>query len=42
VRTGRWSLPAGIHPAAIARNGNSALITEHERGWQTVPPSDFH
>jgi LVIVD repeat len=39
--TGRWNLPAGSHPAAIARNGANTLITRHERGWQTVPPEKF-
>jgi hypothetical protein len=39
--TGSWSLPAGSHPAAIARHGADALITHHERHWQTVPPSRF-
>jgi hypothetical protein len=38
---GTWSLPAGSHPAGIARDGADALITQHERGWQTVPPSSF-
>jgi hypothetical protein len=38
---GRWSLPEGIQPAAIARTGAGILITQHERGWQTVPPSRF-
>jgi hypothetical protein len=30
----RWSLPAGRRPAAVARHGADALITEHERGFQ--------
>jgi hypothetical protein len=38
---GLWNLPAGTRPAAIARTGSSTLITQHERGWQTVPPSRF-
>ncbi|HYU35831.1 MAG TPA: hypothetical protein VEW48_27050, partial [Thermoanaerobaculia bacterium] len=38
---GIWTLPAGHHPAAIARSGVNVLITQHERGWQTVPPTDF-
>lgn len=38
---GRWRLPQGIQPAAIARTGTSTLITQHERGWQIVPPSRF-
>jgi len=41
VRTGRWTLPAGSRPAAIARNGANALITQLDLGWQTVPPSMF-
>ncbi|HEV8579663.1 MAG TPA: hypothetical protein VGX68_11345 [Thermoanaerobaculia bacterium] len=39
--TGTWSLLAGNHPAAIARNGADAVITQFERGWQTVPPERF-
>jgi len=38
---GSWNLPAGSRPAAIARNGVNVLITRHESGWQTVPPTDF-
>jgi len=38
---GSSSLPAGSHPAAIARNGMNALITQHDRGWQSVPPGKF-
>lgn len=41
VPAGSWNLPAGIRPAAIARAGSSTLITQHERGWQIVPPSQF-
>jgi len=43
--TGRWNLPAGSRPAAIVRNdngnNNDALVTQHERGWQTVPSHQF-
>lgn len=38
---GSWDLPAGSRPAAIARNGDKALITLHEHGWQTVPSNQF-
>ena len=38
---GSWNLPAGSHPAAIARDGSNTLITQRERGWQTVPPGKF-
>jgi len=38
---GIWSLPAGARPAAIARFGAGLLISEHERGWQAVPPEKF-
>ena len=38
---GIWNLPAGCRPAAIARNDANVLITEHERGWQSVPPQEF-
>jgi hypothetical protein len=31
---GSWSLPIGICPAGVARNGSNALITQHERGWK--------
>jgi hypothetical protein len=37
--TGRWDFPTGSHPAAIARNGKDVLMTQYERGWQTVPLS---
>jgi hypothetical protein len=36
-----WSLPAGSRPAAIARHSADALVTEHERGFQIVPASEF-
>jgi hypothetical protein len=36
-----WSLPAGSRPAAIARHGVDTLVTEHERGFQIVPPGAF-
>jgi hypothetical protein len=39
-----WSLPAGSRPAAIARHDAhraDTLITEHERGFQIVPASEF-
>lgn len=36
---GIWNLPACSRPAAIVRHGADLLITLHERGWQTVPPS---
>jgi hypothetical protein len=36
-----WSLPAGNRPAAIARHGAEALVTEHERGFQVVKPGEF-
>ena len=38
---GSWSLPAGSHPAAISRHGANLLVTQHERGWQTVSPGKF-
>jgi hypothetical protein len=36
-----WRLPAGRRAAAIARHGADLLVTEHERGWQIVPPGEF-
>ncbi|MEA2604835.1 MAG: hypothetical protein QOF89_5827 [Acidobacteriota bacterium] len=38
---GNWNLPAGSHPAAIARNGGNAFITQLDRSWQIVPPNKF-
>jgi hypothetical protein len=38
---GTWSLPPGSPPAAIARGGDDALVTQRERGWQMVPRSRF-
>jgi hypothetical protein len=40
-QTAIFNLPAGSQPAAIGRHGLDILITQQERGWQSVPPAQF-